>query len=107
MLHVLGVEAGVEVHHGFERPQVAVEEEQEQLELGVGGRVGQTLLQQADALPGHGLLPWGERGAGHTSDRTPKDRGREKESLIDKESQKPTKLRKKVKDNLSKRVSTI
>ena len=66
MLHVLGVQAGVEVHHGFEGSQVAVEEEQKQLELGVGGRVGQPLLEQADSLPGHGLLPWGGGGKKHT-----------------------------------------
>ena len=74
VLHVLGVQAGVEVHHGFEGSQVTVEEEQEQLELGVGGWVGQPLLQQADTLPRHGLLPWWWRRSVHTLDKIPKER---------------------------------
>lgn len=58
MLYVLGVQAGVKVHHRLEGSQVTVEEQQQQLELGVGGTVRQTLLEDAQALPHHVLIPY-------------------------------------------------
>lgn len=57
MLHVLGVQAGIEVDHGLEGPQVAVEEQQQQFELGVGGALRQALLQDPQALEDHGFVP--------------------------------------------------
>lgn len=58
MLYVLGIQAGVKVHHRLEGSQVTVEEQQQQLELGVGGAVRQTLLQDAQTLPHHVLVPY-------------------------------------------------
>lgn len=57
VLHVLGVQAWIEVDHGLEGPQVAVEEQQQQFELGVGGAERQALLQEPQALEHHGLVP--------------------------------------------------
>lgn len=57
MLYVLGVQAGVKVHDRLEGSQATVEEQQQQLELSVGGTVRQTLLQDAQRLPHHVLVP--------------------------------------------------
>lgn len=58
MLHVLGVQAGIKIHDRLEGSQATVEEQQQQLELGVGGTVRQTLLQDAQRLPHHVLVPY-------------------------------------------------
>lgn len=57
MLYVLGIQAGVKVHHRLKGSQVTVEEQQQQLELSVGGTVRQTLLQEPQTLPRHVLIP--------------------------------------------------
>lgn len=58
VLYVLGVQAGVKVHDRLEGSQTTVEEQQQKLELSVGGTVRQTLLQDAQRLPHHVLVPW-------------------------------------------------
>lgn len=58
VLYVLGVQAGVKIHDRLEGSQATVEEQQQQLELGVGGTVRQTLLQDAQRLPHHVLVPY-------------------------------------------------
>lgn len=64
VLHVLGIQAGIKVNHRLEGPEVAVEEQQQQFELSVGGAVRQTLLQEPQALKHHGLVTY--RRCAHT-----------------------------------------
>lgn len=58
VLHMLGVQAGVKVHHRLEGSQATVEEQQQELELGVRGTVRQTLLQETQTLPRHVFIPY-------------------------------------------------
>lgn len=46
VLYMLGIQAGIKIDNRLEGPQVAVEEQQQQFKLGVGGTVRQTLLQE-------------------------------------------------------------
>lgn len=57
MLHVLGVQVVIKIHDGLESSQAAVEEQQQQLELSVGGAVGQAVLEDAQRLPHRVLVP--------------------------------------------------
>lgn len=55
---MLGIQAGVKVHYRLKGSQVTVEEQEQQLELGVGGTVRQTLLEETQTLPHHVLVPY-------------------------------------------------
>lgn len=44
VLYVLGIEAGVQLHHWLEGPQHAVDSDEQQLELGIGRAAGQPFL---------------------------------------------------------------
>ena len=55
---MFGIQAGIKVHHRLKGSQTTVEEEQQQLELGVGGTVRQALLKNTQTLPRHVLIPY-------------------------------------------------
>lgn len=57
MLDVLGVQVVIKIHDGFEGSEVTVEEQQQQLELSVGGTVRQTVQEHAQRLPRRVLVP--------------------------------------------------
>lgn len=59
MLHMLGIQAGVKIHHGLKGSQATVEEQEQQLELSVGGTVRESLLQETQTLPHHVLIACG------------------------------------------------
>lgn len=56
VLYMLGIQAGIKVNYRLKGSQVTVEEQQQQFELGVGGTVRQTLLQDTQTLPHHVLV---------------------------------------------------
>lgn len=55
VLDVLGIEAGVELRDGLEGAEPAVDPDEQQLKLSIGGTVRQPFLQESQALP-HGRL---------------------------------------------------
>lgn len=60
MLDVLGIEAGVELRHRLEGAEPAVDPDEQQLKLSIGGTVRQPLLQESQALPHSCLFTWGQ-----------------------------------------------
>lgn len=56
VLYMLGIQAGIKVNYRLKGSQVTVEEQQQQFELGVGGTVRETLLQDTQTLPHHALV---------------------------------------------------
>lgn len=58
VLDVLGIKVVIQIHNGLEGSQLTVEEQQQQLELSIGGTVRQTILENAQRLPYRVLVPW-------------------------------------------------
>lgn len=58
VLDVLGVEAGVELRDRLEGTEPAVDPDEQQLKLSIGGTVRQPFLQQSQALPHSCLFTW-------------------------------------------------
>lgn len=54
---MLGIQAGIKVYYRLKGSQVTVKEQQQQFQLGIGGTVRQTLLEGAQTLPHHALVP--------------------------------------------------
>lgn len=58
VLDVLGIEAGVELRDGLEGAEPAVDPDEQQLKLSIGGTVRQPFLQESQALPHGCLFTW-------------------------------------------------
>lgn len=68
---MLGIQAGIQVDYRLEGSEMAVEQQQQQLELSVRGTVRKTLLQEPQALKHHCLVPCNQHAHSQTARRRP------------------------------------